>query len=142
MVAVPAARPLTRPLTLTPAVAPALLLQVPEGVTHESVVVPPTQRLPVPVMGSGEAITVIVLVTVQPVPNEYVIVVLPGATPSTTPLREPTVATPELLLQTPPGTPSVRVVVRPTHTLEAPVIATGEVLTVTCVLLWQPVGAV
>lgn len=70
MIAVPAARPLTRPLPLTPAVVPALLLQVPEGVREVSEAVPPTQRLPVPVMGSGEAITVIVLVTVQPVPRE------------------------------------------------------------------------
>lgn len=62
------------------------------------------------------------------------IVVLPGATPVTTPLREPIVATPELLLHAPPGTVLVRVVVKPTHTFDAPLIAPGEVLTVTWVL--------
>jgi len=142
MVAVPAATPLTRPLPLTPAVVPALLPQVPEGVAEVKEAVPPTQRLPVPVIGSGEAITVIVLVTVQPVPREYVMVAAPGVMPVTPPLSEPMAAVPLLLLHMPPGTVLVRVTVNPTHTFGEPLIAPGEVLTVTCVLLWQPVGDV
>jgi hypothetical protein len=56
---------------------------------------------------------------------------VPAATPLTVPDPEPTVACAVLLLlQVPPAVPSLKVVVKPTHTLVVPVIAAGTGLTV------------
>ena len=73
----------------------------------------------------------------------YVIVVLPAATPVTTPVDASTVAVAVLLeLQTPPAVALVSVVVEPTHTPVVPLIAatTGNPLIVTAVVteLVQP----
>jgi hypothetical protein len=59
------------------------------------------------------------------------------ASPVTSPEELPIVATPELLLQTPPDAVSLRVVVLPTHTPPAPVIvpAPGVGFTVPIVVL-------
>jgi hypothetical protein len=71
-----------------------------------------------------------------------VIVAAPVETPVTTPLSEPTVAADELLLHAPPPTASLIVVVAPTHTVEEPVIAVGDTLTDTVVVVRQPVSNV
>ena len=56
---------------------------------------------------------------------------MPTAMPLTTPVPEPTVATAVLLLlHEPPGVPSIREVVKPTHTVDNPVIAIGAGFTV------------
>lgn len=55
---------------------------------------------------------------------------VPAVTPVTTPVAEPTVASAVLLLHTPPLTVSPRVMVKPTHTLEGPVMTAGVALTV------------
>jgi len=56
----------------------------------------------------------------------------PVVTPVTIPLSEPTDAIdPDVGDQRPPETVSVSSAVEPTHTLEGPVIAVGERLTVT-----------
>ena len=68
-------------------------------------------------------------------------VALPAETPVTTPVAD-TVAEPELLVQVPPGIPSVSAVVRPAHTLAVPEIVDGEVYTVTGVTVWQPVDVI
>ena len=69
--------------------------------------------------------------------------VTPVAIPVTSPLSEPTVPAARLLLtHTPPGTPSLSVVVLPTHTVDEPSIGVGEVLTVIVLLDVQPVGSV
>jgi len=63
--------------------------------------------------------------------------------PVTMPLRIPTVpAAGLLLLQVPPPAGSVKAVVAPAHTVDDPSIAVGAVLTVTVVLIAQPVGRV
>jgi hypothetical protein len=68
---------------------------------------------------------------------------VPGATPKTTPLDEPTVAmVASLLLQVPAPVASVSVVVLFTQRLSVPPGAAGNALTVICSLLVQPVGAV
>jgi hypothetical protein len=63
------------------------------------------------------------------------------ATPVTTPLPEPTVASDGLLLtQLPPVVASVSVVVKPRHMMPLPLMATGVALTVTGVVVKQPVA--
>jgi hypothetical protein len=69
MVAVPMARPLTVPVGVTGATDGLLLLHVPPGVASLSVVIPPTHTAGSPVMGFGAAITLMIVVTLQPVPS-------------------------------------------------------------------------
>jgi hypothetical protein len=65
---------------------------------------------------------------------------VPEDTPVTTPVPLTTVATPVLALaHVPPVVPSVKVMVEPTHTGEDPRIVDGVVLTVTIVVVIQPV---
>jgi hypothetical protein len=64
---------------------------------------------------------------------------VPVAIPKTTPLAEPIVATDVLLLlQVPPVTASLRVVVAPAHKEVVPVMAVGTGLTVIVVVTAQP----
>jgi hypothetical protein len=64
-----------------------------------------------------------------------VITEVPAVTPDTIPEPEPTVATEvELLLQVPPDTASLNVVVDPVQTVSVPVIAAGNGVTVTMVV--------
>lgn len=65
----------------------------------------------------------------------------PGDMPVTMPEREPTAA-PAELAHNPPPTRSPREMVVPWHTVDGPVIAVGERLTVTVLLVVQPVGRV
>ena len=67
---------------------------------------------------------------------------MPAPFPVTIPVAEPTVAIAELLLlQLPLPDMSLNVVVYPGHKSVAPVIAAGDGLTVTIVVLEQPVEA-
>lgn len=68
------------------------------------------------------------------------IVTLPAATPLTTPVPAPTVATDVLLLvHVPPGVVFVKVVAEPAHTVEEPgVIADGRAATVTVLVTLHP----
>ena len=69
--------------------------------------------------------------------------VVPASTPVTTPLLGSIVATVIVpLVHTPPDTPSLNWVVNPVHTVAVPVIADGEVFTVTTVVVVHPVGNV
>jgi hypothetical protein len=70
MVAVPVATPVNIPVRLTEAVVPEELDHAPPGVASARGVVAPMQILVLPVIAAGEAITLIVLVTMQPVPSE------------------------------------------------------------------------
>lgn len=64
---------------------------------------------------------------------------VPAAMPDTRPLVDTTVATPVApLVQVPPGVASDSGVVELTHTLSVPLIATGEVFTVTTRVTLQP----
>ena len=68
---------------------------------------------------------------------------VPRATPLTTPVVLPMVAVAVVvLIQVPPATPSLSVIVAPTHTADGPVIAVGIVYTATVVLTLQPVDSV
>ena len=70
MVAVPAVPPITVPVAPTVAIPVELLLHVPPLVASSNAVVAPIHKLVVPVIVAGDALTVIILVTVQPEPNE------------------------------------------------------------------------
>ena len=72
----------------------------------------------------------------------YVMVVVPAATPDTTPVDEPTVATLEVLLLHVPPPASVNVIAAATQTLVAPVMADGSGSTVTTRVVLQPVPSV
>ena len=65
---------------------------------------------------------------------------VPHAIPDTTPVAEPIDATDRsLLVQVPPGVPSLNVVVDPAHIFVAPLISVGSGYTVTVAVLIQPV---
>jgi hypothetical protein len=75
--------------------------------------------------------------------NLYVIVVDPSATPVTTPVVLPTVATAVLAeLQVPPVVVDDSDVVVPAHSVVVPVIAAGRLLTVTPIARAQPVVSI
>lgn len=67
MVTLPVIRPLTRPeVAWMVAIAGLLLLHVPPGVAHDSVVVLPMQTEELPVIGDMGAVTVNDAYTLQP----------------------------------------------------------------------------
>ena len=71
------------------------------------------------------------------------VLVVSTGPPVTIPDDEPTVAIPvALLLQVPPAGASVNVVVNPAHTTSVPAMVPGNALTVTTVVMIQPVGNV
>ena len=143
IVAVPAETPVAIPEP-DPIVAMlvALLLHVPPLIGLLSVVLPPMHIWVVPVIAGDGGVTVITPVTAQPVPVIlYVIVVVPAVTPVTIPVDEPIVAIPVLLLlQVPPVVALLIVTVPPIHTALPPVIAAGNGLTVTVLVVAHPVG--
>jgi hypothetical protein len=139
IVSTPAAPPVTAPLAITVAIPGLTLVHVPPVVASANVEEAPIHIFIPPDIAAGAALTLIILVTVHPVPSEYVIVAVPGLTPLTTPLSDPTFATAVLsLLHTPPPTASVIVVVSFAHTAASPKIAVGERLIVTVVCALQP----
>ena len=131
MVAVPTATPFTIPVADPTVAIEMLLLDHDPPVEVESAVVCATHNPKVPVMAPGAGLTVIDLVTVQPVPREYVIVTVPERIPDTKPDDEPTPPIAGLLLvQRPPVTASASGDVVPAQTVDAPLMAVGDALTV------------
>ena len=114
----PADTPVTTPVPDTTVATPVLLLlHVPEGVVLASVVVSVSHTDCVPVMLFGNGSIVTTVVAIQLVPNEYVIVVVPTATPVTMPLLRPIVAAAVfVLVHVPPGIVLESVLVAPIHT--------------------------
>ena len=143
MVTVPAATPVTTPFDEPiVAIVISLLLHVPPTVASVSVVVRPIQALIVPPI-TENAVTVTTVVTLHPVDIVYVIVAFPAATPVIVPSAAPAVAIAVLLLvHVPPLVASDRVIVDPAQTGVEPVIAGGNGLMVTCVVILQPVASV
>ena len=146
IVVVPAATPVTTPLLVIVATDASLDAHgvLPAGVPDPvRVTVLPTHTVEVPVI-VGNAFTVTVSVMLQPLSFVYVIVVVPAATPVTTPLLV-IVATDASLDAhgvLPAGVPDpVRVTVLPTHTVEVPVIV-GNAFTVTVSVMLQPLSFV
>jgi hypothetical protein len=105
MLAVPAAPAVTTPEALIDAMPGALLLHTPPAVAQLNALVPPGQADSVPVIGSGDAPTVIVVVLKQPELSIYVIVTVPGAIPVTMPDALIVAIMGSLLPQTPPAAP-------------------------------------
>jgi hypothetical protein len=99
-------------------------------------------------MAAGTGFTVTTVVVKQPVPNVYVIVVVPpGFAPPVTVVvgvetavgvTVATVVT--LLLHVPPGVASLKIVVRPEHMVVLPVIGRGTEFTVMVTVAVQPVA--
>ena len=123
-------RPESEPIVATPVL---LLLQVPPAVASVSVVEKPIQPLVVPFIPPGTGFTVTLLVAVQlPMGSVYVIVAVPVAIPLASPVTGSMLAMPgALLLQAPPAVGSVIKLERPIQRLKLPMIATGDVFTVT-----------
>jgi hypothetical protein len=95
-----------------------------------------------PVTGDN-GLTAIGATTRQPVPNVYVIIAVPEATPVAVPELPSIVATLVLPdVQAPPEVKSLNVVVCPAHTYGLPDIADGIAITVTVCVVIQPVSNV
>jgi hypothetical protein len=132
IVAVPADTAETTPALLTVATAALLLLQAPPEIELLRLAVEPAHKIAEPLIADGAVLTVIVFVTIQLVPVEYVIVALPALTPLTMPLTTSTVATDVLLLlHVPPVDVLVSAIVEPAQTVLLPPIAAGAAFTVT-----------
>jgi hypothetical protein len=113
---------------------------VPPGVGLVNGVLVPTHTLPdVGVIPAGVVLTVIALVTKQPVALiVYVIVATPVATPFTTPPALTLATAILLLLHVPPGVALLHVVLSPIHIdAEPPVIGPGVTFTVTTLIAVQ-----
>ena len=134
---VPLLRPDTIPVEAMVVTAVLPLLQVPPVVASLSIVVCPTQRLGLPVIGDM-GLTVMVFVFKQPKPSEYVINVVPADTPVTVPVPLTEAMPPLPLVHAPPPVASLRVMVANIHTLEGPLMAAGVGLTVTILVAAQP----
>jgi hypothetical protein len=105
-------------------------------------VVDPAHTASVPPIAAGEALTVTIAVTLQPVETVYVTVVVPAATPVTMPEESPTVAIlEEAVDQVPPDEALDNVVAPPSHTVIVPLIG-GIAVTVTFRMVLQPVPSV
>lgn len=143
MIGMPAATPVTTPVPeITVARAVLLLVHAPPEGVLLSVVVVVVQTVAVPVIAEGVMFTVNGNATPQPAAEVYDMFNVPLEMPVTTPdvLIVPNAVL--VLLQVPPGVASARVTVDPTQTLDAPVMAAGVALTVTGMLIKQPVGNV
>ena len=143
IVAVPPATPVTVPSVPTVAMPALLLPHTPPPAASVNAKVDPAHTGALPVIGVGNAVTVTVAVAVQPVETMYVILLVPEATPLTTP-EKVTVATLVLLLvhDTPPEVASVKNVVLPTHTMRVPLMAAGAAFTFIVLVEKQPVPTV
>lgn len=120
--------PNTPPLLFTVATEGVPLLQVPPGTDSNNAVLDPTHRPVLPVI-AAIGFTVTGFVATHRPPWEYVIVVVPPAIPYTLPALSTVAAAVLLLVQVPP-VPSTSVIKDPSHTEDAPLIATGAALAV------------
>lgn len=120
--------------------ADPLTLHVPPALAFVSVIDELSHTVLAPPIAAGLGFTVTTTETVQPVPNEYIIVDVPGVNPLTSPVAEPTVATLVALLVHAPPPGDDKVVVAPAHTLAVPVIGDGADITVTVIVVLHPLG--
>ncbi|GAA4461893.1 hypothetical protein GCM10023093_07450 [Nemorincola caseinilytica] len=134
MVAVPVVCPEVNPIDVaTDATAGSLLDQVPPDTEVLNKLEYPVHRVRSPdIMGIG--CTVTIASAMQPLPEVYVIEVVPADMPETTPstLIVPTAGV--LLLHVPPAVALLNAVVAPIHMLNGPVISSGDSFTVTTLL--------
>jgi len=142
ILAEPAATAVRMPV-VEPMIATAWLslLQLPPETVLPKADADPVHKSNTPVITPGNAFTVTIVVTVQPVPSVYVITDVPDVSPSTTPDKEPIDTFVLLLLHAPPPA-SVSVTELPVHNDNGPVMGDGNETTVTVVIAIQPVGKV
>lgn len=140
IVAVPPATPVTIPEPVpTVAMVVFAVFHVPGDEASLRVMLDNGQTNDVPEMAGGNGFTVTMAIVVQPVPNVYVIFAVPAATPLARPVPGTIVATLVLpLVQVPPPA-SVSCVFDDTQRFNEPDIGLGNGLTVTGVLVVQPV---
>ena len=140
----PPETPVTAPLPdPTVAMATLLLVHEPPRVASVRLVVAPAQTVAAPEMAEGVGFTVMIVVVLQPVGNAYVITLVPGAIPVSTPVPDPITATVTSPLLHAPGTEgSVRVTDVPVQTVAGPFIARGSEFTVTVVVAKHPADKV
>ena len=143
MVADPAATPVTTPVEAsTVATVASDDVHVPPVVADANCVVKPEHTFVAPVIaatvGNGLTVTVVDTDEVQPLPlvTVYVMVVVPAATPVTTPFASIVAVAVFALDHTPPAVVLDNVVVEPAQTDVVPVIeaTTGKLLIVTVVV--------
>jgi hypothetical protein len=122
----------------TVAIVVLLLDHVPPAMALLSPVVRPVQIEALPVM-AATGFTVMVEKTTQSEPSEYVITAVPGFIPVTMPVVNPVVAMEVApLVQAPPETASLSIIKEPIQTLAAPDMGPGAGLTVTVIVVIQP----
>ena len=140
----PVPAPLTTPVPVTTEATEALLLlHVPPALASVSVTDEPVQMPLTPLMADGRSLTVTMVVVMQPVGKVYVMIVVPNATPVTTPEPATTVAIVVLsLAHVPPVEASVSDVVAPMQTLAVPVMVAGNGFTVITADVEHPVDPV
>jgi hypothetical protein len=144
---VPVVRPVTSPVVAdaveTVATPASALLHTRPAVALVSVVELPMHIELVPVIAAGEASTVTIVVVRQPLADVYDIILVPTATPLSTPFTMPIEALPiRELTHMPPAGVLVSVAVAPTQIVPAPAIAAGVSFTVTVFVIAQPVAAI
>lgn len=104
-----------------------------------SAVEDPIQTVVFPIMAEGKGLTVMLLLTEQPVGRMYIIFVVPGAAPDAMPEAGSIVAIDvPALLHVPPAEPSLSCEATPTQIVAGPVIAAGNGFTTTDTLVAQP----
>ncbi len=138
---VPEFRPITKPEPVpTEATVVLLLVHTPPVVASLSMVDWPRHTEPDPVIDVRAALTVTTLVATQPVEvNVKLMVAVPVVRAETTP-EVFTVATVELALpQVPLPVALLSGEVEPAHSVATPVIAEGSAITVTTLVITQPV---
>ena len=139
----PAATPVTTPDVEIVATPVLLLVHRPPVDVLLNVVVEPAHTTIVPVMAAGSGCTVSTAVRSQPAVEVYTMVDVPVPKPEAIPEALPIVAMAGLLLDhVPPVVVLVSVVVLPSQTVRAPLIAAGSAFTVKPVTLRQVVGRV
>lgn len=141
IVVVPGTLPVTTPPPVIVALLGELLVHAPPGEALLSTIVPPLAHTPDgPDIDEGSRLTVTDFTEEQPVAvSVYDILVTPRATPVTTPVADPTVASDGmLLLQVPPAVALVIGVVAPVQAFEEPTIAAGGGFTVIEVIADEP----
>jgi hypothetical protein len=133
---VPGDKPSTIPLAepTVPTVGTELLHE-PPGVPLVSVICEFWHTTPGPEIAVGGVFTVTTDVVIHPEGAVYVMVDVPELEPLTIPVDEPIVATVKLLLaHVPPKVALLRPDDEPTHTLNAPTIALGGLLTMSVIV--------
>ena len=136
----PSISPVAEPIDAIPG---ALLLHVPPADRSLKGVVNPIHTFGLPRMVPGSGLTVTVTAVPQPEGGKYEITDNPAAIPVTTPLADPTLATPvDPELQVPAAIASVSMVVVPGQRGTAPVIDGGIGFTVVTAVFTQPAALV